>query len=159
MGESRRRRVGGEVYLMLQCHHQNGSCIKMGNGVSLFLLSFLIYFFNIIVKERSHSAHIFWRDRRAESQTLISQNLYLEPCFVSNSLCEPHHWKRKKSRVTNLSVTEPVSWTVVSQQQCVSTGGQQHGMQNPQWRALEDFEIRHEEVLVAMCQCRLVWTA
>ena len=41
-GRKRVRRLGGEVDLSLQCHHQNDFCIKMGSEESHFNVSLII---------------------------------------------------------------------------------------------------------------------
>ena len=33
---------GGVLYLLLHCHHQNDSCIKMGSDVSKFNVSLIV---------------------------------------------------------------------------------------------------------------------
>ena len=47
------------MYLLLSCHHQNDSCIKVGSDDSDFNVSLIV---RVTVTE-----HNFWRERRAEA--------------------------------------------------------------------------------------------
>ena len=60
------------MYLSLQCHHQNDSCIKMGSDESILM------FYNC--EGQSHKTvstdHNFWRERRAEADSNRSPCAY-----------------------------------------------------------------------------------
>ena len=58
-------------YLSLHCHHQNDSCMKMGNDESHFNVS-LMDRSSIVTVTDSHKTGVhkqqpFWRERRAEA--------------------------------------------------------------------------------------------
>ena len=62
------------IYLPLHCHHQNGSCIKMGSDESLFNVTL------IVRDELSHKTvstdHNFWRERTAEAESNRDPSAY-----------------------------------------------------------------------------------
>ena len=58
----------GSICLLLHCHHQNDSCIKMGSDVSHFNVS-LIVRNKVMSQDSVHQPEPFSREVRAEAES------------------------------------------------------------------------------------------